>query len=255
MVETSVRMAAGVYLPQGVDVDVGVDLRGFHPGMAEHFLHVADVRPTPMHVGGAGVAEEVTGARLVDPTTDHEFLDPVAEVVGRKAGAVAAEEEGGFLGQMLEKRAGLRQVEIQPGACSLADGQHSALSALALADQERPGGGVVVVEVKPGHFAASNARGVEEFEHDAVAQAEGVIRIRGRKQGLDFLGAQSLGERAGLLAWQVEISRWVGRDRAGSTEPGEESSHAAKPGQLGVGDQRLAPARAAVVVEKELISF
>ena len=105
------RVAAGMNLSKGVDVDVGVNLRGFHPGMAEHFLDVADVCPTSMHVGGAGVTEEVAGAGLVDPATDHEFFDPVAEVVGSDAGAVTTEEESGFLGQMVEERAGLHQVE------------------------------------------------------------------------------------------------------------------------------------------------
>ena len=98
-------------LSKGFDVDVGVNLGRFHPGVAKHFLDVADVCPTSMHVGGAGVTEEVAGAGLVDPATDHEFFDPVAEVVGSDAGAVAAEEESGFLGQMLEKRSGLHQVE------------------------------------------------------------------------------------------------------------------------------------------------
>ena len=38
---------------EGVDVDVGVDLGGFEPGVAEHFLDVADVGAAAVHVGGA----------------------------------------------------------------------------------------------------------------------------------------------------------------------------------------------------------
>ena len=85
-----VRMGAGVDFPQGVDVDVGVDLGGFHAGVAEHFLHIADVGSATVHVGGTGVAEKVAGAGFIDAAAFHEFLDPVAEIRGGDAGAVAA---------------------------------------------------------------------------------------------------------------------------------------------------------------------
>ncbi len=83
-----VRMAAGVDVAKGVDVDVdvGVDLRGFHARVAGHLMLPAGrtfsaqpltrlfmslhfipgrsgcVRPVAVHVGRAGVAEEVAGA-------------------------------------------------------------------------------------------------------------------------------------------------------------------------------------------------
>jgi hypothetical protein len=40
-------------------VDVGVDLRGFDPLVAEHFLDVADVGTAAMHVGGAGMSPQM----------------------------------------------------------------------------------------------------------------------------------------------------------------------------------------------------
>jgi hypothetical protein len=42
-------VAAGVDFSQGVDVDVGVDLRGVDAFVAEHFLDVADVGPAAVH--------------------------------------------------------------------------------------------------------------------------------------------------------------------------------------------------------------
>ena len=60
---------------------------------------------------------------------------------------------------------------------------------------------------------------------------------------------------AGLLARQVEIGGGVGGNGAGSTEPGEEAPDATKPGELGVGDERLSAARTAVVVEEKLVGF
>jgi RHS repeat-associated protein len=74
--QPAVRVGAGVDFAEGVDVDVGVDLGvdlgGFEAGVAEHFLDVADVGAAPVHVGGAGVAEEMAGAGMTD------FASPAA---------------------------------------------------------------------------------------------------------------------------------------------------------------------------------
>ena len=67
--------------------------------------------------------------------------------------------------------------------------------------------------------------------------------------------AEGLGQVAGLFARQVEIGGGVGGDDAGAAQPGEEAADAAEAGELGVDDQRPAGARAAVVVEEELIGF
>lgn len=41
-------------------------------------------------------------AGFVDAAAAQQFFDPVAEVGGGDAGAVTAEEEGGFAGEMVE---------------------------------------------------------------------------------------------------------------------------------------------------------
>jgi hypothetical protein len=105
--QPAVRVGAGVDFAQGIDVDVGVDLGGFEAGVAEHFLDVAYVGAAPVHVGGAGVAEEMAGAGFFDAAALQEFLDPVAEVIGGDAGAVAAEEYRRLPGQVVEERAGI----------------------------------------------------------------------------------------------------------------------------------------------------
>ena len=102
----AVGVGAGVDFCEFGDVDVGVDLGGFHAFVAQHFLHVADVGTAAMHVGGAGVAEEVAGAGFFDAAAFEEFFDPVAEVVGGVSLAVAGEKEGGFLGQVVEEGTG-----------------------------------------------------------------------------------------------------------------------------------------------------
>ena len=99
------RVAAGVDFGKGGDVHVGVYLRGFHSGVTEHFLHVADVGPSAVHRGGAGVAEQVTGAFGRNSREFHLSGDPGAEVGGCDPGSVTAQEHGGFRWQVGELRA------------------------------------------------------------------------------------------------------------------------------------------------------
>ena len=172
------------------------------------------------------------------PQRLQEFFDPVAEVGGAEALAVAGEEEGGFVGQVVEERAGFGEVAVEPGGGAFADGQQAAFAVLALADEQGAGGGIVVAVIEVGHFGAADAGGVEEFEDGAVAQAEGIGGVGDGEQALDFLVAEGFREVAGLFARQVEVGGGVGGDDAGAAEPGEEAPDAAEAGELGVGDER-----------------
>ena len=122
------------------------------------------------------------------PQRLQEALDPGAEVGRGDAGAVAAEEQRGFLRQVVEERAGLGEVAVEPGGGAFADGQQPAFAVLALAHEQGAGGGIVVAVVEVGHFGAADAGGVEEFEDGAVAQAEGVGGVGDGEQAVDFLG-------------------------------------------------------------------
>jgi len=90
--EFAVGVTTGVSFPQGLDVDMGVDLSGFHAFVAEHFLHVADVGSATVHVGGTGMPPKVAGAGFVDAAAFEQFFDPVAKVGGAEALAVTGEE-------------------------------------------------------------------------------------------------------------------------------------------------------------------
>jgi hypothetical protein len=83
-----------------------------------------------------------------------------------------------------------------------------------------------VVEV--GHFAAPHPGGVEEFEHGAIAQAEGIGGVGNGEQALDFLFAEGFGELGALFARQVEIGGGVGGDGAAAAEPGKKAPDAAE---------------------------
>ena len=241
-------MAAGVDVAEGVDVDVGVDLRGFHARVAEQFLDVADVGPAAVHVGRAGVAEEVAGAGLVDAALDHEFLEPVAKRAGGDARAVAAEEQRGLSGQVGEVRTCIGQKTVEPGGGARANGQHPAFAALAPADGERLTVRIVVAEVEAGHFGAADAGGVEEFEDRAVAQAEAVAGVGRLKQKGEFGRRERFWKLARLFAGQVEVRRRVGRDDPVAAQPGEEPADAAQPCKLGVDRQRPAAVWVAVAM-------
>ena len=90
--ELTVRVAAGVDFAQCLDVDVGVNLCGLHPGMPQHFLNISDVGTAAMHVGGAGVSPQMAGSGLVDAAALHQFFNPIADIPWAEALAVTAEK-------------------------------------------------------------------------------------------------------------------------------------------------------------------
>lgn len=115
------------------------------------------------------------------------------------------------------------------------------------------GGGIVVAEIELTEFGAAQTSCVEEFEHGAVAQAEGIGGVGNGKEKVDFFGGEAFGEGAGLFAGEFEIGGGVGRDEALAAEPGEEASDAAETGDLGVDDEGFVASRGAVMVKVKLI--
>jgi len=85
-------MGAGVNLAQLHDRDVGVDLGGIEPGMAEHLLDEADVGPVLQHVGRAAVAQQVAGAGAPDVGGVDGAAHPVADEGTGQPFAEAADE-------------------------------------------------------------------------------------------------------------------------------------------------------------------
>jgi hypothetical protein len=140
------------------------------------------------------VAEEVAGPEFVDAAAAEEFFDPVADVFGGDAGAVAAEEEGGFVREVGELGAGFVQEFLQPCSGAFAYGQEAEFSSFAAADGEGVGGGIVVAEVEVAEFGTAQAGGVEEFEHGAIAQAEGIGCVRVGEEEFDFVSGEGFGE-------------------------------------------------------------
>jgi hypothetical protein len=236
-IEPAVWVAAGVDLPQGADVDVGVNLCCFQPGVSEHFLNIADIGTAPVHVGGTGVSPQVAGTGFVDAAAVEEFFDPVSQISWAEAGAVAAEEQSALLRQMIEKRSGFGKEAVQPCGGTLADGQHPTFAVLTFSYDQGVGGRIVVAVVQVGHFGPPNAGGVENFEHGAVAQAKGIDGVGDGEQAFDFLDCEGFGQVAGLFTRQVKIGGGIGRNGAGAAEPGKKTPHTTEAGELGIGNQ------------------
>ena len=78
-------------------MDVGVYLGGFHPGVSEHLLDIADVGAPYVHRCGAGVAEQMAGSFDGDSSLFHLSGHPITEVARGNAGAVPAQEHSGFM--------------------------------------------------------------------------------------------------------------------------------------------------------------
>ena len=109
--------------------------------------------------------------------------------------------------------------------------------------------------IEAGHFGAPHAGGVEEFQHRAVTQAEGIGGVGQGEQALDFVESQDFGQVLGLFARQVEVAGRVGRDRTRTAQPSEKPLDAPESGKLGVDDQGRFGARRAVMIEMELIDL
>lgn len=149
------------------------------------------------HEGGGGVSEGVAVA-VGDAGGSEVGGDDVADVGGADGCGVAGDEEGVGVGSVAEELgSGGGEVVVDPGGGALAGGQESVASAFALVDEEGVLVGVDVVEVEVGEFAASDAGGVEDFEHAAVASAERGGEVGEREDVFGLLCCE-------VVAWELE---------------------------------------------------
>ena len=86
-------MRAGVDFLQGLDGNVGVNLRGLQAGVAKHGLDVTNVCAVLQHEGGEGVAEQVAAAGLAHPGSRDVPGDEGREVFDGDGAAAVGEEE------------------------------------------------------------------------------------------------------------------------------------------------------------------
>ena len=132
------------------------------------------------------------------------------------------------------------QIPLQPVLRLLAQGHQTVLAALAGHPQH------ALAQVhrrrrQTDQFAHAQAGGVHQFQHRAVAQADGAGHVGCRQQGLDVALAQRLGQRARQLRRIEQRGRVVGALAAPHAQ-GEERAQRRQ--QAGVAARRIALPRA-----------
>jgi hypothetical protein len=124
--------------------------------MAEQGLDVADVGAAIEHVGGAGVAQQMSRAGFCDPGAllraahggcDLFGGDGLAPVGDKKLFAGLAEQAG----------TGLGQIAVEPGGGAGAERHHAVFAAFALAHEHGQARQVGIVAPQPGQLRAAQA--------------------------------------------------------------------------------------------------
>ena len=113
------RVGGGVDLLELGDGDVGVALGAGEAGVAEKGLDVAHVGAAVEHVGGAGVAQQVGGPRLVDTGARLGPAHRVGDPLGRDRLAPVGDEQR-VAGVAEQAGPALDEIAVEPGRRALA---------------------------------------------------------------------------------------------------------------------------------------
>ena len=211
-----------------VGVDVGVDLRGGHVGVAEELLDDTEVCAGREQVGGEGVPEGV-GVDLPEAGLAGGFDDELPEGDAGEGSAGAREEDAvGAGARVLAAAGGLEEdgtegldVGLDSGDGDGVERDEAFFAALAQ-DADDAEVEVEVGELEVGEFAGTEAGGVEELEDGGVARGELFAWVDGGQQGVDLFAAQNVGQ----LGPAVRLFEVDGRvDRAEPAGQGEFVEH------------------------------
>ena len=175
-----------VDLAQLLDRHVRVDLRGGERLVTQERLDEPGVGAVLQHVGRAGVAQQVSRARLLDPRERHVPAHPLGDVLRRHRQSVVGQEQR-FTVADRELRPGFLQVLLDPRRRALPDRDHAIFPALALAHHHESARGVDVVEREARQLHAPQRRRVKGFEHGAITQARRRDRLGLAQDRLDLL--------------------------------------------------------------------
>ena len=117
-----------------------------------------DVGSAFEHVGGAGVAEQVTTAGALESGFFECGGDLAAEDVGVECAAVTGQEQGLLGGIKEEAGAGFGEVAGGPVGGAVADGDDAVFAPFAFADAQGAALRAEVADAEPGKFGAADAR-------------------------------------------------------------------------------------------------
>ena len=190
------RMGGGVDFGQMIQRDVGVERGGLQALVAQERLDDAEVGPAPEHVGGAGVAEQVTGTGPLEVGFGEQALDAGGEGAAAKACSLVGEEQSRFCWVILQSRAAFLPVALDPVQRTLTEGHEAIPPAFARADQQGQVAVIHVAEIEIRQLQAADAGGVEGFQDRPIPEALHGLEVGLGKDGFDVFDRQ---ERMGKL--------------------------------------------------------
>ena len=203
--------------------DVGVDLGGRNIGVAKQQLHDAQVGTVVEQMGGEGVAQHVRRELFRGNAGDRRIpLDELPESLAGHGAATGGDEQGVALPALEDFRPRLVQIAAEPVDGLFAE-WHQALLAAFAEGAQHAFVETDFVQFQIDQLGNAQARGVEGFQHGAVAQAEGAVGVRRGEQAVNLFLRHDLGQarRAGRIG---EFQRRVGGDAAAPELPAIEAA-------------------------------
>ena len=206
-----------VDLRQRLEIEVRINLRGRDAGVTEHLLHRAQVLRRLQHVAGERMAQHVRVHRGAQPLALRPCAQPRLNRAGRDPPAAGAHEQRALTGRRHQRT--LLQPGAQGFARAAADRNGAGLRALA------GHGDFSLLQIQPAvfgvqrhQFRQAQARGVQQFEHGAVARRFWRFGCRRFQQPLHLFHGKRLRQGARRLRRAHALHR-VGGEAAMAREP------------------------------------
>ena len=155
-----------VYLGQMLEIKVRVDLRRGDVGVAQEFLHAAQIMARFKQMRREGVAKQVRVDVGVDALSASPVTDAGLHGTGAQAAAPIAYEQGLFVacGEL-----DTRLVPSRQGLNGLSTDRDYPVFVAFAGDTNRRIDHVHVATVETGQFRQTQSRGVQKLEYCAVA--------------------------------------------------------------------------------------
>ncbi len=175
-------------------VQVGVDLRGGHAGVAKHFLDYAQVTAVVKEMGGKTVTESVRGKMFGNASSTRVFLDQMPDGFTAERAATRGEEDfTACRGAAAQPGTGVDKVLAHAIRSLSADG-HEAFF-VAFADGAQKGGVEIdVAEAELGSFAHTESCGIHQLKDCFVTEAEFSAGMGGSQEAFYFGIVKRMGQ-------------------------------------------------------------
>ena len=149
-------------------------------------------------MGGKGMPEHMRRDRGANVGAARMALDPVPEGLPRHRRAAPAGEQDLARWRAQQLATSVAQIALQPVQRFFADGQQTLLAPFAQ-DAQHPLIEADLIQRQPDQLGHAQPAGIQHFQHAAIAQAQGVVRIGRAEQRFDIALGQRVRQGAPLL--------------------------------------------------------